>query len=259
MAKLPAFLSHNNNQIAAANTVLVATSTASTDYQVSNVRILPITKTWRSFAGQLSSIDITIDFGSAQAISLIALINHNLSATATIAIAAGTTSAVGNYSTTISYRQYDAFGIIATQTYQYWRVRITDTANADGYLEVGYLLLGAATTLTQAFMYGWKQVDEYQNQELSSEFGVPLINEMFYRMRFSFTFRNQTSARADAIRTIFKDVKRNVTPLFFVPDTGTNDGYFGRFVASFERQMDFRITTNSMDFVEDSRGKKLIA
>ncbi len=266
--KLPAFLTHGNNTAVVSVTVLAVTS-ADTTYPGTNLKILPISKTWRSVAGVLSNVDITLDFGSAKTVNLLSLNNHNLTATATIAIAAGTTAAVSNYSTTIAYRKYDAFTYLtSSQSYRYWRFRITDTASTDNYIEAGYVMAGNATQLVTTFQYGWTQTDQYVNNEVSSEFGVPYIDELFYRMGFAFTFVNKPQAEINTIRTLFQGVKRNVTPMFFIPDTGTNDGYFGRFqndltqnvgVPAFGGQGSNYISLTTLQFLEDSRGKKIAA
>ncbi len=268
MAKFPAFLSHNNNTAVAAGTTTL-TSSADATYPATNLKILPISKTWRSVAGVLSNVDITMDFGSAQSVNLLALINHNLTSTATIAVAAGTTSGVSNYSNTIAWRKYDAFlYLTVSQSYRYWRIRITDSASTDNYIEAGYVIAASATQLASSFSYGWAEVDQYVNNEVSSEFGVPYIDELFYRMQFSFSFVNKPSAEVSVIRTLFQGAKRNVTPMFFIPDTVTNDGYFGRFqndliqnigVPASGGQGSNYTSFSILQFQEESRGKKIAA
>ncbi len=266
MSKLPAFLLHSSNTAVASATVLAATSVNVT-YPSANLKTLPISKTWKSQTGVLSNVDITLDFGSASTVNLIGLINHNLTATATIAVAAGTSAAVSNYSTTILYRQYDAFTYLASgQSYRYWRIRITDTASTDNFIEAGYVIAANATQLVSAFSYGWDATDEYTNNEVQSEFGVPYIDELFYRQSFSFTFANKPSAEVSVIRALFRGAKRNITPMFFIPDTGANDGYFGRFQNNLMRifgtpassGQGSNITSfTALQFLEDSRGKNI--
>ncbi len=268
MAKVPAFLSHNNNTAVAAATTLAASS-ADTTYPATNLKVLPIATAWRSAVGVISAVDITMDFGTAQSVNLLAILNHNLTSTATIAVAAGTTSAVSNYSTTIAWRKYDAFTYLAaSQSYRYWRIRITDSASTDNYIETGYVIAANATQLATSFAYGWTETDQYVNNEVQSEFGVPYIDELFYRMQFAFTFVNKPTVEINVIRTLFQGVKRNVSPMFFIPDTLTNDGYFGRFIADFIQNVGVPasggqgtnlISISTLTFEEESRGKKIAA
>lgn len=255
MAKLPAFISHNNNLAALSATTLTTTSSDAT-YPISNIKELPIAKAWRS---EISTVDIKLDFGSAKTIGILALINHNLTSAATITVDGGTTTAYSGFSTTMTWRQYNAFVLLSpTQSFRHWRIRIDDSGpGPDNPVEVGYLVAGNHTTLSSAFSYGWTQTDEYINREISSEFGVPYISELYYCMRFKFTFTNKSASEITAVRNVFKDVKRNVTPLFFIPDTTTSDGYFGRFVSDFERKTDYWISVATLEFLEDSRGKQI--
>jgi len=266
--KLPAFLTHLSN-LAANGTGTITTTSDTSAYPIANITGLPISKAWRSATGVISNVDILIDFGSAQSINLLALINHNLTSTATIAVAAGTTTGVSNYSTTISYRQYDAFTYLsAAQSYRYWRIRITDSSSTDNFIEAGYLIAASATKLASTFQYGWTQADNFVNNAVTSEFGVPYIDELYYQQEFNFTFANKSQTEVNVMRTIFQAVKRNVTPIFFIPDTGTNDGYFGRFQNSFVQTVGVPasagqgtnlITLATLNFLEDSRGRKIAA
>lgn len=262
MAKPPAFLSHSDNKAVAAVTSITASS-ANATYPASNLKLLPITKVWRSANAALSSVTLLFDLNAAQTVNVVALINANLTSAATVTIAAGTTSATSDFGPqTISYvRLYDWVRWLATsQSYRYWKFTLTDAANGDNYLEAGYPILGNATVLDNSFAYGWQQIDEYASMMTESEFGVRHAAEMFNRSRFQFQFVNRTSGELDTIRTIFAAAKMNVTPLLFVPDSGTpvHDGYFGTFVGSFARIKDFRESA-AMEFVEESRGKKIAA
>lgn len=256
--RIPAFLSHNNNKAAASGTTL-ATTSADASYPAANLKLLPIAKVWRSAAAALTNVDITLDLGSAMSINFIGLINHNFTTAVTVSVAAGATTGYADYAASMTYREFDMWvtTFANPQSYRYWRIRITDAANTDNFIEVGYVMLGSATQLASSFQYGWEQVDEYENLDVQSEFGVPFVTEMFYRMRFRFTFRNKSSTEVSAIRTIFKDVKGNLTPLLFLPDSTAYDAYFGRFQNNLTRQTDFRITIPALEFLEDSRGKKI--
>ena len=259
--QLPAFLSHDDNKAVATATIITASS-ANATYPASNMKLLPITKVWRSVAAVLSSVTLLFDLGSAMTITAAGLVNANLTSAATLLLEAGTTSAVSDFSVTLSYvRLYDWIRWLSpSQSYRYWRFTLTDAANGDNYLEVGYPILGNATVLTSAQAYGWHQITEYFNQSPRSEFGVRNTAQMWDRMRFSFDLRNKAAAEVTTFRTIYTTAKMDVTPLLFIPDTSTptHDGFFGVFTRPFDRVKNFRDDV-SMEFVTESSGKKVVA
>lgn len=259
--KLPAFLSHNDNKAVASATVITASSSDAT-YPSSNLKLLPITKVWRSATAALSAVTLLFDFGSAMTVNVVGLINANLTSAATLTIAAGTTSATSDFSATMSYvRLYDWVRWLTTsQSYRYWKFTITDAANSDNFLEVGYPVLGNATVLVTAFTQNWEQIDEYESLLTESEFGVRHAAELFNRNRFRFDFNNKPQSEMDTIRTVFTTAKMNITPLLFMTDTVTplHDGAFGTFTGPFVRMRNLTDSV-SLEFIEESRGKKIAA
>src|SRR6185369_5318216 len=75
-----AWLAHPNNLVPSAT---VTADSEASGYPVTNLQALPVLTYWRS-ADSSSLHTIEIDFGSAASIDVIALVNHNLSETATI-------------------------------------------------------------------------------------------------------------------------------------------------------------------------------
>src|SRR3990167_396177 len=132
MAKPPAFLSHNDNKAVASVTSITASS-ANATYPASNLKLLPITKVWRSANAALSSVTLLFDLNAAQTVNVAGLINSNLTSAAIVLLEAETTSAVSDFSVTLSYvRLYDWVRWLATsQSYRYWRFTLTDSANGD--------------------------------------------------------------------------------------------------------------------------------
>lgn len=253
----PVWLTHLDNNGAASGTT-ITTTTASATYPASNLKLLPVTKVWRS-TSVAAAQDIALDLGSAKSITLLALVNHNLTSAATIAIAAGTTAAVADYSTTMTWRELLAFKVIAAQSYRYWRIRITDTGNTDGYLEVGYVMLGTATAPSFGIRWGMTSTPEFQNLEVASEFGIPNISELFRRQRLVMSFGPlATSTDMTTLRNLYLAVKRDVTPLIMVPQSSGTEAYFGRIQNQFEEAMDVYSSVR-IDFLEDGYGKRIAA
>ncbi|MGH9341985.1 MAG: hypothetical protein ACRD1R_20965, partial [Acidobacteriota bacterium] len=111
-----AYLTHNDNDLAAGT---ITASSEDASYPKVNLTALPISKPFR-FTGDTSE-NLQIDLGAAKNIDLVALINHNLTSAATITVNGGSAANPGGteFQTTISYREFDAFKLLAAA--QTWR------------------------------------------------------------------------------------------------------------------------------------------
>jgi hypothetical protein len=135
--------------------------------------------TWRRddryrSSGLSSPNTITITFDSEQAVDALALYGHNLSSGATIALwgdDAATFDSDGGNAQVIEAVTWNADKILhylttADRTKKYWQLRITDTGNTYGYIEMSELFLGSYLELTRNFSY-----------EPSYEFNIILDSE----------------------------------------------------------------------------------
>jgi hypothetical protein len=247
-----AYLANTSNQYVTA-TLTVSSEQAA--YPKLFSQELPISKPFR-FVGD-SSENIQIDLGSAQTITLIAILNHNLTSSAGITVFGGSTPNPNGsqFTTTMTWREHDAFKVLS-QSWRYWKIIFSDAANPDTFVQIGYVMMGSMTTLGFNFAYGWQFTDEHVNLELESEFGVQHVAEMFHRIVLDLSFQNITSANAAIIRQLQRDLKRNQIPIFLMPDAALNEGYFGRIVSHLTRTIDF-YQTMQVRFLEESRGKKI--
>jgi hypothetical protein len=248
------YLPDTNNKIA---TAAFTASSAAAAYPATNVGVLPISKPWRTTG--CASESMLMDFSNPISVDLIALIAHNLSVSATITVTAGTTSACSDYTAdpAIAYRECDAFTLLAaSRSYRYWKVAIADPTNADGFIEIGYIVIGVATRSAFNYAYGWTRTDEYENLETESEFGSPQVYELFNRKRFSLPFKNRAAADVATLAALYKTLKRNLTPLLLIPDVAVNDAYFGRLVNNPEisTPSHYSYQDTDLEFLEDSHG-----
>lgn len=244
------------------NYMTTATTTASTTnsaYPVANVSAMPVAKTHR-FTGKTSE-NYQIDLGSAKAVNAIVLVNHNLSSGATITVNAGAAANPNGstYTTSMSYRQFDAYVLIAAQTYRYWKIIIADTGNSNAYIEVGYVMLGALSTAAFQFRYGWHQEDDFMNLERETVFGISPAEEMYRRTKITLPFGPLNSANFTTLRNLYIQQRRNVYGIWVMPVASNSaDGYFGRFTSQLDRQVEYYSST-SLTFMEDSRGRSITA
>lgn len=248
------YLANSDNKLVGAT---ITPSTADSSYPIANLTSLPISKPFR-FTGDTSE-NLQIDLGSALPIDLIALINHNLTNAATITVNAGASSNPdgSTFTTTITWRERDCFKLLSSpQTYRYWKIIIADSANPDTFIELGFAMLGDSTELGFNFRYGGQFIDEQHNLEVETEFGSPHVVELHDRVRILLPFNNVPAADAVTLRTLYRTLKRNLIPLFLIPDSAVNDGYFGRWVSQFEREDEF-LRSVTMEFLQDGRGDRI--
>jgi hypothetical protein len=245
------WLTHPDNPATAA-TVTATSSHAS--YPISNVKSLPTTTRWRSTSAVVQ--DIEIDFGAAQSVDLIALVNHNFTLNASVEVRAGSSTAYAEFATSIPWREFLAFKwVTSSQSYRYWRIRITDTGNGDGYIAVGYLCLGQSSMPTFNFHQSWTTSPEFINLEPSSPYNVQSINEIHRKQNLQMEFGPLTAAEITVLRAMYTTVKRDTNPLILLPERDGTDAYFGRIVSLFEERMESQRYA-SIAFEEDSYGNR---
>jgi hypothetical protein len=115
---------------------------------------------WRSVDAS-ALVRIVVDLGSAQAPDVIALLDHNLRSTATLAVKANASDAWGSppLSETITWQDDHVLRYLQTtpRSYRYWALELTDVGNPDGYLRASELFLGGYLELSQNFDPGWRR------------------------------------------------------------------------------------------------------
>lgn len=157
---------------------------------LANLQDRRISKKARSSNLLVSSTKFTFTLDKSRLIGVVALVGHNLSATATWRVCANATNS-------FSTPDYDSgwqpvwtdiaaatFGTLewesdsfwtwklsdeetayypglaldvlpAVQTGQYWQVEISDTSNAAGYVEIGRVFVGSSWQVTNNASFGW--------------------------------------------------------------------------------------------------------
>lgn len=125
-----------------------ASSTAAgSDYGVNNVNSDLVEKAWRS--GGTGSVQLVCDTGIAQGVTIdtLAILNHNLSSSANVALEGSTTDGPFVPSVNIGLQvtqnnMYYVAGILPTDQFRYWRITVDDNTNPDGYYQLGSIIFG---------------------------------------------------------------------------------------------------------------------
>ena len=250
------YLKHDDNN---ALDALIVGASEDINFPASNAKILPVSKPYRSAAGNTTGQKLRIDIPVTKNTDQVILVNHNLTSSATITLNGGTTPDPdgGEFTTTMTWREFTIFkNLASTQTFKHWAVLIEDPTNLDGFIQVGYVLLGLKTSFTFGFNFGWKFIDEIINVELETEFGAPDVSALFRRVKLRLQFQHLSESQGNTVRSLYTSLSKNVDPFFLIPDLAVADGFFGRFTSKFQRTIGLsRHVAVPLDFTEDSLGK----
>jgi len=146
---------------------------------------------------------ITIDLGAPTEIEALILYDHNMTAAAAITLeadAAATFDSGGGGAPELSEAvTWAADKIIhylaAATTKQYWRIKITDAANPDTYIEIGELFLGPYLELTKNMELGEKKPFRLIADNNTTPYGVK--RRRFYNIARSWSISVQKLSSAD--------------------------------------------------------------
>jgi len=208
----------------------ISASSEQTLYPKENAQSFPVSDIWRSNS-EVSGVYLDFDLGSAQSVDTVSITAHNLTSAATITIAAGATLGASTFSTTITWveDQNTLVKNFASQSYRYWRVTLTDAANPDGYIQLGYVFGGVLVTLHK-FRYGWRRLRETVINSLRSDDGVPMIGTARASLKgFEFDIETSTGGNRDTVDLFFRNLRREAAPLLLLPDTTVAEALVGRF------------------------------
>jgi hypothetical protein len=239
----------------------VAATSSHATYPIANIQNQRLSRVWRSDTAVVTNVDITIDLINAREVDIIGLANNNFSASATVQIDAGTTTSVLDFSTTMTWRQFTSFKLLSpSQSYRYWRIRINDPSNADGFLEVGYLLLGLVETTPRGIAYEpGLLIDHISDVNVETTDGGAIFADFIVDMkRISVTFTAMTDTEGDTLMSFTSALKEETNPVFVIPRHDRYDGWYMRLVSTpGDRKQLYRSV--SLVFLEEPGGKWMAA
>lgn len=140
-----------NNLINGIESTDITASTEDFLYPVSNLLSQRVAKAFRT--QDASAQTVVFDLGTAQNVNTIAIIGHNLTASATLTIEANAADSWGSPSVSTSLTYIDGPIIkylSSSESYRYWRLSIDDATNTDGYISLGVVWLGEYLTIDPA-------------------------------------------------------------------------------------------------------------
>ena len=230
-----AYLKKSDNLLPLA---LVSSSTADSTYPIANVTILPISKPYRTGEGKIVDQKIHIDFAVAPSVDFIGIIAHNLTSGATIVLRGGSSHDPdgSTFSVTLTWASGITWKILsASESHKNWSIEFDDEANANGFLSIGYIMIGAKTSLDLQFQPEWTRRRNKIVRSVLNEFHNPMVGRKIsegYLVTVNFAGMDET--QRDDLDTFLDSLDRVVDPLLFVPAPAEARAYFGRLAEDFE-------------------------
>jgi hypothetical protein len=181
------------------------------DLPLTNLQDRRLHKVARSTNDDAASTQFNIDLGVARSVGLLALPKHNLSAGATVQWKGGTSAgdddvydsgALALTFSGVSAEDRDGINfahvhIPATaQSARHWTCEIVDTSNADGYVELGRLVIAGAYTPTINMNVGAKLGLETDTERSVTDGGAAVFNAKPVRRNAMFVLDHLTTAEA---------------------------------------------------------------
>ena len=183
---------------------------------------------WRSTG--VTSEYIEIDLGSAQQVTALCLLDHNLTNGATITLkgdADGAGWGSPDYSQAVTWRS-GIMILYLDQTYRYWRVEFADAANGDGYLQVAELCLATYFEPSRQFVRGYDHALAAGSKSLKSDAQILRAFTEGEVERYKITFKRAADADKTSLqawwRSTFDKVNKRVCPFYFDPFPGSAGG-----------------------------------
>jgi hypothetical protein len=146
-----------------------ATSTQAGDFSPNNLNTDIVEQVWRTANGAITNVEIVCDTQVPQGVFVdtLAILGHNFSGSATVFFDGSNDIAFNTLETVpVSLeREPNAYWIAPVQpltSYRYWRLRISDSGNQDGFIRIGTVVFGSSVIFsgecfTDVVKFGRKQ------------------------------------------------------------------------------------------------------
>lgn len=215
-----------------------ATSTKAGDFSPNNLNTDIVEQVWRSNNGVTSAI-LECDTGVPQGIPVdtLALLNHNLTGSATITVQGSNDPGFGTINETFSllstatnaYYIAPTFPIIQSR---YWRISISDATNPATYLQVGTIIFGTTVIFQgECFTDNVVRRLKHFSDKVATEGFTNVSNDRALKTSVSLDFRFLQYDRGNYrhIREIFETARTSHKCLWIpVPQQVTRFSVFGK-------------------------------
>jgi len=205
------------------NTSVKTSSSEASGFPLVNIKNRWHSRCWRSTG--VADEWVKVDLGSVQSVQAFVIKNHNFTSGSTVQIQGNATDDWGAPSVNVTMDHHASlmyYFWASAQSYRWWRIRIQDAGNGDGYLKIGRLFLGTYFSPARNFSYvSRKKLIDPSVKRYSSGGQISSNQKEHYRV-WSYEFGLLTSAEADTMEDIFDAVGQS-KPYFICEDA--DDAY----------------------------------
>jgi hypothetical protein len=164
---------------------------------------------WRSAVGGDSDANIIVDCGVAEEYNMVCLLNHNISAGATITFYGAddsgfTTNVVSDVLTRVASNIYAFLGSLRTK--RYLKIRVQDGSNPNDYIQIGPVVVGKYWTVSENPSYGYEQGNVDYSEVDFTDGMVASARVKQNGAYFRFPFRSLDGASATSVRALNSEV-----------------------------------------------------
>lgn len=237
-----------------------ASSTQAGDFSVNNLNTDIVEQYWRSATGDTTNIELICDTEVAQGIFVdtFALLGHNFSGSASVFLDASNDPgfSVAETVAIVLERNENAYWIAPTVplvSYRYWRLRVSDTSNPDGFIRIGTVVFGSAIIFAgECFVDQVKLGNRQFTDVVQTEGFSPVKNDRGQKRNLQLEFRNLRYLRSNFtnMRQLFEDKSTLLKCLWLpTPRYASRFAVFGRMTEiPTETHNDLGVDSNFVDF-----------
>lgn len=188
-----------------------------TSYPAENTQDIRIAKTWRTQTA--SAATIYIDSGSSITCNCAAVIGHNFTLSAGIAVQAATASTFASVlmSANLSYRSDVMLVFFTADTHRYWRFSLSDTT-ASCY-EMGRLMLGTYLQVDPSSLVEFPESHVRSDRQAFSVANQLYSDKGIGHKEYRYSFENTGNTMKAAMQTMWETVGMYKPILFMNYDT----------------------------------------
>lgn len=239
----------DTDKFSSSGVVVTASSTAA-GYSSANVSTPKTNEKWRSTSNDDQWLKF--DLGSAQAISMVAFFNCNLSSSATVKVhghASDLGSSLSSWQGSSTVEEtFDGFDtntavcLFSSQSLRWWLIAIEDPSNSDSYVELGRVFAGVETSPSNNFNENFNIGHIDNSRILRTEGEHSYVVEKPVIRTFDILFRDLSEADQDTMQSFYENVYRR-NPFVVALDPDNEPVEFTRYV-TLDSQFEFNYSSN---------------
>ena len=183
---------------------------------------------------------LVIDLGSSRAVDAVIIQDHNLTSNADIHLKARadtaweiSTSTSEPVDETITWADNKIlhYVVSSSNTKRHWRIDITDTANPDGYIEIGNLYLGSFDEMVRNAAIGYSQIETVIGSRNIDPYGVE--DNRFRNRQKTWQYKLPVSTDIETLESVFDNIYSSISgkydPVWINPTSNSTDFHMVHF------------------------------